>query len=229
GDSYTQTGFDPTLTLPSIGNPLGNPPYPGWTSSGGENWVDYVTTKYNNSVLLTYNDAYGGATIDSTLVAPYTPTVLSVTDQVDQFLSGAGTQPVETPWASANSLFSIWIGINDLGNSYYLGGDRDAYIFRYTFERFVRLGSEALVRLVTTEPSQMTAQGTDATSLLDSVIRGFNAKLLAKAAQLKANSTDVMIYIWNSHALFSTILDNPTAYGFVDNSTIGSSSDAFWA
>ena len=28
GDSYTQTGFDPTGVLPSVGNPLGNPTYP---------------------------------------------------------------------------------------------------------------------------------------------------------------------------------------------------------
>lgn len=28
GDSYTQTQFEPNGTLPSIGNPLGNPPYP---------------------------------------------------------------------------------------------------------------------------------------------------------------------------------------------------------
>ncbi|KAG6893700.1 hypothetical protein C0995_016339, partial [Termitomyces sp. Mi166 len=81
GDSYTQTGFDPTLTLPTIGNPLGNPTYPGYTATGGENWVDYVTTEFNNSLLFTYNYAYGGATIDATLVAPYTPTVLSLTDQ----------------------------------------------------------------------------------------------------------------------------------------------------
>ncbi|KAH0588418.1 hypothetical protein H2248_004267 [Termitomyces sp. 'cryptogamus'] len=128
GDSYTQTGFDPALTLPAIGNPLGNPTYPGYTATGGENWVDYVTTKFNNSLLFTYNYAYGGATIDATLVAPYTPTVLSLTDQVNQFLSGAGTQPVATPWTSTNSLFSIWIGINDIGNSYYLGGDRDACV-----------------------------------------------------------------------------------------------------
>ncbi|KAG6895923.1 hypothetical protein C0992_011556, partial [Termitomyces sp. T32_za158] len=127
GDSYTQTGFDPTLTLPAVGNPLGNPIYPGYTSSGGQNWVDYVTTEFNNSLVFTYNYAYGGATIDATLVAPFAPTVLSLTDQVNQFLSGAGTKPAATPWTSANSLFSIWIGINDIGNSYYLGGDRDAY------------------------------------------------------------------------------------------------------
>lgn len=105
---------------------LGNPPYPGFTATGGENWVDYVTTQYNKSLVLTYNYAYGGATIDASLVAPFEPTVLSLTDQVNQFLSGAGTKPASAPWTSSDSLFSVFIGINDIGNSYYLSGDRDA-------------------------------------------------------------------------------------------------------
>jgi hypothetical protein len=33
GDSYTQTGFNVSLTQPSLSNPMGNPPFPGWTSS----------------------------------------------------------------------------------------------------------------------------------------------------------------------------------------------------
>lgn len=78
-------------------------------------------------MLFTYNYAYGGATIDATLVPPYTPTVLSVTDQVNQFLTSVANKPASTPWTSTNALFSIWIGINDLGNSYYLSGDRAAY------------------------------------------------------------------------------------------------------
>ncbi|KAJ4492399.1 hypothetical protein C8R41DRAFT_724351, partial [Lentinula lateritia] len=83
GDSYTQTGFVTNDTLPAPGNPLGNPVYPGY------NWLDFGTTTYNNSLVLTYNYAYGGATIDSSLVAPFEPTVLSVTDQVNQFLDTA--------------------------------------------------------------------------------------------------------------------------------------------
>ena len=77
--------------------------------------------------MLTYNYAYGGATIDANLVTPYTPTVLSLTDQVNQFLNGAGKKPSTSPWTSTNALFSIWIGINDIGNSYYQSGDRGAF------------------------------------------------------------------------------------------------------
>lgn len=41
-----------------------------------------ITTKYNASTILTYNLAYGGATIDANLVKPYVDTVQSLTDQV---------------------------------------------------------------------------------------------------------------------------------------------------
>ena len=100
----------------------------GYTAVGGTNWIDEITVKYNKSLVLTYNYAYGGATIDASLVAPYESTVLSMTDQVNDFLGSAATKPASTPWTTANSMFSFWIGINDIGNSYYLGGDRDAYV-----------------------------------------------------------------------------------------------------
>lgn len=97
--------------------------FQGYTAVGGTNWVDVVTTVYNKSLVLTYNYAYGGATINASLVAPYESTVLSLTDQVNEFLATAATKPASTPWTSADSLFSIWIGINDIGNSYGNSGE----------------------------------------------------------------------------------------------------------
>ena len=90
------------------------------------NWVDLDTTVYNNSLVLTYNYAYGGATINASLVQPYEPTVLSLIDQVNQFMNQAASKPSFAPWTSVNALFSVFIGINDIGNSYYQSGDRDA-------------------------------------------------------------------------------------------------------
>ena len=84
-----------------------------------------MTTVYNKSLVLTYNLAYGGATIDANLVTPYLPTVKSLTDQVNQFLASYVDWPASQPWASENALFSVWIGINDIGNSWNLGGDRE--------------------------------------------------------------------------------------------------------
>lgn len=80
--------------------------------------MGYLTYKYNASLLQTYNLAVGGATVDSDLVAPYADTVISLKQQVeDNFVpTYTGTDKV---WESDNTLFSVWIGINDVGNSYW--------------------------------------------------------------------------------------------------------------
>ena len=126
GDSYTQTWFDYKGPLPNAVNPIGNPEYPGWTATGGPNWVGFVTTQFNKSLIYTYNYAYGGAVINETLVTPWQPNLIHLTDQVAHFLESAGKKPEETKWTSKNALFSVYIGINDLGNSWWLSGDRDA-------------------------------------------------------------------------------------------------------
>lgn len=125
GDSYSQTGFDITGTKPSADNPLGNPTLPGWTASGGLNWVGFLVSQLNTSLTLSYNFAYGGATTDATLVAPYTTTVLSFVDQVTEFTNNIASKPSYAPWTAANTLIGVWIGVNDVGNSYWLSNETD--------------------------------------------------------------------------------------------------------
>ncbi|KAJ6538082.1 hypothetical protein B0H19DRAFT_1270449 [Mycena capillaripes] len=134
GDSYTSTSFNTTSVLPNIHNPLGNPPFPGFTGAGGENYVGFDTVTFNKTLLFSYVYAFGGATINATLVAPFEPTVLSLGDQVNEFLAGVASKPATTPWTSANALFSVWIdfdskraGVNDMAGSYFEAGDRGAF------------------------------------------------------------------------------------------------------
>uniref|UniRef100_A0A0W0FWY4 CBM1 domain-containing protein n=1 Tax=Moniliophthora roreri TaxID=221103 RepID=A0A0W0FWY4_MONRR len=259
GDSYTQTGFEINGTAPAPGNPLGNPDYPGWTATGGENWVDYGTTVYNKSLVLTYNFAYGGATIDANLVPPYEPTVRSLTDQVNIFLGSAvAEQPESAPWTSENALFSIWIGINDIGNSWYLGGDRDACRIRpraaarefldfTTLVRGVTMNSDGLsaamissddvgarnflwvnVPPVQRTPAVLSSSDTNSQELEKSVIEGFNSKLETKIEAFKANNSDISTYLYDSYVGFTKILDDPTSYGFRDATTYGEGEDIFW-
>ncbi|KAK0212110.1 hypothetical protein DFS33DRAFT_1389124 [Desarmillaria ectypa] len=245
GDSYTQTGFNTTGTLPAVGNALGNPPYPGLTATGGQNWVDYVTTVENTSLVLTYNLAYGGATISADLVIPYEPTILSLTDQINQFMDSYASKPSTTPWTSANTLFSVWIGINDIGGSFSLAGDRDAYaisglwcrsLIRYTM-LISRLSKNSDVGarnflFVNVPPIDrsplMLTQPESSRALEKSVIEGFNRKLTARAASLEANHSDVTTWIWDSNAAFTPILDDPTSFGFKDATNYGDGADIFW-
>lgn len=73
----------------------------------------------NTSLTLTFNFAYGGATTSAALVTPYEPTVLSFVDQVGEFNASIAKHPAGAPWTSENSLFGVWIGVNDVGNSWY--------------------------------------------------------------------------------------------------------------
>ncbi|KAK7472013.1 hypothetical protein VKT23_000120 [Stygiomarasmius scandens] len=234
GDSYTQTGFDPSSTPPQVGNPLGNPPFPGFTATGGPNWIDFDTTTNNNSLVLTWNYAYGGATIDASLVQPFDPSVLSLTDQVNQFLNGAAKKPASAPWTSKNALFSIWIGINDIGNSWYLSGDRGAFSDTLLNAEFALYDVGArnflFINVPPTDRSPLMTAGNSASSLatLKSIIDGFNSRLETKAEQFESNNTGVQTFLWDSNAAFGEILDNPTAFGFRDATTYGSGDGIFW-
>lgn len=237
GDSYTQTGFVPNGTLPAIGNPLGNPPYPGLTATPGANWVDFVTTTYNNSLLFTYNYAYGGATIDATLVQPYTPTVLSLTDQVNEFLNTVASKPATTSWKSSDTLFSVWIGINDIGHSYYLSGDRNAFsdillnAYFALVQKLYNTGARNFLFInvppVNRSPL-MLAQPASAQATEKAVISDYNSKLAVRVAAFKQNNRDVTTWLWDSNAAFTQVLNNPMKYGFKDATTYGTGPGIFW-
>lgn len=118
GDSYTSTGFDVHGAQPNPSNRLGNPAYPGATSSNGPNYVDFLSTTYNQSYIQTYNFGYGGATIDPALVAsPYGLIVQSFEQQVTDSFLPFYTHG-EVPWSADNTLFVVFFGINDVILSY---------------------------------------------------------------------------------------------------------------
>ena len=93
-----------------------------------------LASQLNASTLLTYNFAYGGATTDSNLVKPYDPSVKSLVDQVAQFSGSIASHPSYAPWTASNTLVGVWIGVNDVGNTYWLSNVTDvtnAVISRY--------------------------------------------------------------------------------------------------
>ncbi|KAF7333736.1 CBM1 domain-containing protein [Mycena venus] len=255
GDSYTSTTFNASSVLPNIHNPFGNPPFPGFTGGGGENYVGYDTETFNKSVIFTYNYAFGGATINASLVAPFEPTVLSLIDQVNEFLTGGvAGKPATTPWTSGNALFSVWIGVNDMAGSYFEPGDRGAFADTLLDEYFALM--QKLVRdfvsfsnTFSSCPHSSTAvgarnflflnvprvdltpliiqEGASAQALLKSVIADFNTRLASRVASFKASNAGVTTWLWDSNSVFTTILSAPTQFGFVDAVSFGGTGD-FW-
>ncbi|KAF8595187.1 hypothetical protein BDV93DRAFT_576187 [Ceratobasidium sp. AG-I] len=234
GDSYTQTGFDINGAKPSAENPIGNPQYPGYTACGMvPNWVDFITTKHNRTKLLTYNFAYGGATIDAKLVKPYTDTVQSLTDQVNTFLDNTAV----APWVPSDTLFSIWIGINDIGNSFWLEGDRDAFsdtlldAYFALVEKLYNAGGRNFLFVnvphVNRSPLMM-AQPESSRIAEEAVIDGFNAKLADRVDLFDASHTGIKSWVLYPNNWIDGLLDNPTLYGFKDNTSYGDAADLMW-
>jgi hypothetical protein len=42
-------------------------------------------------------------------------------DQVNQFSNLLGKKPAKVPWTAKNTVVGVWMGVNDVGNSFYLG------------------------------------------------------------------------------------------------------------
>ncbi|KAL1895425.1 hypothetical protein Sste5346_005231 [Sporothrix stenoceras] len=236
------TGFNYTGVPPSIDNSLGNPAYPGWTSSNGPNWVDYLTVDYNASRLLTYNLAFGGATVDSDIIKPYQDSVLSLKDQVhSEFLPGytshgnSDTDNSEThpsapnapAWKGSDSVFAIWIGINDVGNSYSKGPEgvngtkatnaRIFDVYSGMVDLLYNAGARNFVFLTVppVDRSPSTVVYGDAAAALEKAdIAAFNSLLKdGLAADLKAQHADnANVWAIDTGVLFNTAIDNPTAY-----------------
>ncbi|KAJ4993782.1 cellulose-binding gdsl lipase [Stagonosporopsis vannaccii] len=222
GDSYTQTGFDIKGTQPNAANPFGNPPYPGWTSSNGPNWAGFLATTYNASFVKAYNLAYGGATVDSSLVTPYAPTVLSLANQVEQqFVPRYGSHPADAPWTSSDSLFAFFIGINDVGNSWWLNNSTlyDAIFARYSglVEQVYATGARNFLFL-SVPPVQLAPltlgqnDGGYAVENEGRVIADWNKRVVALTKAVKKKHSNANLFVHDTYKVFDDVIKNPKSF-----------------
>ncbi|KAJ7706862.1 GDSL lipase/esterase [Mycena rosella] len=220
GDSYTTTGFNISAGVNSTD--------PGFTSSNGPNWVEALRDTYNVAGTRVFNLASGGATIDSALVTPFLPTVLSVVDQVAQFKEVLAPKPAGAQWNSSNSLFAIWIGINDCGDSFsWTNTTQPAFnkilMARLStqIEELYSFGARSFLFL-TVPPVNRAAlfleQGHATTSLLASDIENYNAQLAETAKEFQTSHKGFEATIFDTQPIFNTLLDNAKTFGF-SNST----------
>lgn len=228
GDSYSQTGFNISLAKPSLSNPLGNPSLPGWTASGGLNWVGFLTAHYNATPLLTYNFAYGGATTNASLVTPWRPDVLSYMDQVDLFEGSIGKHPRPSyaKWKGQDTLIGVWMGVNDVGNAWWkaeeeyaklVGEIMDSYfeglerVYRAGGRKFVVLGVPPIHKTPSVLKNTAEQQQVEAVA-----IARYNEVIVTRLTAFKAAHADVTAVFVDTAAPFNKALENPTAYGAPD-------------
>ncbi|PSR77349.1 hypothetical protein PHLCEN_2v7950 [Hermanssonia centrifuga] len=104
GDSYCAVGYNASSPHPTLDEPLGVP-FPGttWAEEGQPNWVGHIVNSIKTTAsVLVYDFAKGGDTIDG------------VERQIEQqYFSELEKKPSWAPWNASDTLFCIWIGIND--------------------------------------------------------------------------------------------------------------------
>ncbi|KAM5538131.1 hypothetical protein V8D89_008328 [Ganoderma adspersum] len=221
GDSYTTDGFNISAGVDS--------PVPGFTSSNGPNWVQFLGGTYNVTNTKVFNLASGGATIDAALVAPFEPTVLSIVDQVQQFHDILAPKPPGAEWDSSNSLFAFWIGINDVGNSFAWTNVTSQAAFHSVLMK--RLFSQAEILyadgarsflFLTVPPTDraplILEQGPQAVSAITAALADYNAQLASSVRAFARAHADLdQVVVFDTRPIFNTLLDNARALGFANS------------
>lgn len=231
GDSYTTTGFQPDMAQPSPEFPLGNPAYPGATSSNGPNYIDFLTTTYNQTLVETYNLAYGGATVDSDIVPCYLPTVPDYRQQVNtEFMPYyVDENAANSDWTPQNSLFITFFGINDVTNSYSaqnttINGDI-LTVYSGLVGQLYNAGARNFLFMnvppVNLSPGTVM-NGASAQALESADITNFNNQI-AQVASTYSTYPDATVFLYDTNAMFSHVLKNPTSFqqtaGYVNTTT----------
>ncbi|KAJ7717918.1 hypothetical protein DFH07DRAFT_761806, partial [Mycena maculata] len=200
----------------------------------GENYVGFDASTFNSSVVFTYNYAFGGATINGSLVAPYEPTVLSFIDQVKEFLTGGLLRARISPGTVAPqfSHFPLRASLTLLRFADTLLDEYFALMQNLVLSQLDRSAVGARNFLFFNVPRVdltplIVAEGATAQAQLESVIDDFNTRLASPVGvgPVQENSTGVMTWLWDFNSVFTMILSAPTKFGFVDAVGYGNTGD----
>ncbi|KAF4615422.1 hypothetical protein D9613_002573 [Agrocybe pediades] len=200
---------------------------PSQTSSNGPNWVQALGSTYNVAGTKVFNLASGGATIDAALVPPFEPTVLSIVDQVNQFKEFLAPKPSGAQWSGNNSLFAIWIGINDVGNSFPWTNITQPQFYTVLMNRLTTQLDELYANgarsflFLTVPPTDRAPlflqQGPAVVAKLRPLLTNFNAQLRATALKFQMKHRDIQqAIVFDTQPVFNTLLDNGNTFGFVN-------------
>lgn len=222
--------FNENNTQPSSGNPMGNPAK-SETFTGGMNYVDFLTQKYNSSLVYNYNFARGGATTSRSVVGTG-PDSTTFEEQVhNHFLpkySGA-----DKKWDSNNTFFSMHFGINDitipLDNDFRLAVSRFTQIpnllnhyFSY-LEDLYAVGARRFM-VINVPPQDRTpmvlAKNETVRAAFAEYIIEYNAQLLNRTQAFTQKHSDAYAAYFDVNAFATSVLDEPKTWGFPDATCI---------
>ncbi|KAJ3513329.1 hypothetical protein NLJ89_g3009 [Agrocybe chaxingu] len=176
------------------------------TTSGGPNWVGYLTSTYNSSQIWTFDYAISGNTVSG------------VQAQIQDYQPAAGSKPSYAPWTGSNSLHATWIGINDIKYP----AQAISQLFQLQ-ENLYTNGARNFL-LVNVPPFHRAPFSNNNQNTLNQ-INTWNTALTTAANSFQGRHADVSVFVYDSFSLYTKLLNNPSQYGFTDITTSGGS---FW-
>jgi hypothetical protein len=198
-------------------------------------------TNYNATIINSYNFADGGATVNASLVRPFKPTVKSFIDQVKLFSNSIANKPSYANWTDETAVFMVWLGVNDVGNSYSSGNETtllklimDSYFSQLEIlyvagaRIFALLNVPRECILLTSQyvvsdslsaidkSPMMLAQSKEARTLEAEVIKQFNDLLSSRLKDFVASHGGSKGWVVDTQEPFNKALNDPTKYGSKD-------------
>lgn len=146
----------------------------------------------------------------------------SLKDQVQsEFIPGYTGSSAKAQWTGSNSVFAVWIGINDIGNSYYNGVNAtdalNAKIFAVIStltDQIYAAGGRNYV-FINVPPLDRTPlivpQGASAVALSKADVAAWNQKVVDFAKTLKTKG-DTNVWVYDSNKSFGDVIDNPSSH-----------------
>ncbi|KAF7716839.1 Acetylesterase [Penicillium ucsense] len=231
GDSYSMTSFNVNGTQPSPSNPMGNPQLGTGATGGGINWIGYLTTVDNCSLVLSYNLAIGGATIDNAILNSGYP---DMTGQVKTFQDVYSAKPTEAPWRASDTVFGFWIGVNDVGWAYQ-SYEADELVpklmaqYRSLIEEVYSDGGRKFL-FINVPPTGRSPlildQGESASQKHAAWTEAYNRGLEEMRKEFHKAHKDAESVLYDSWRFMTRILDHPQRFGFTNATCIDSDGES---
>lgn len=192
--------------------------------AGGLTWVGHLATEHNTSLTLAYDFAVAGATVDNSIVAAFSSSIPSVVEQVATWTKNVAPQPSYAPWTADDALFAVWIGVNDVGNSFTKAAAAETALVNKDLDQyFAQLAAlyKAGARhfaLLNIPPTQNTPfmKSQSGVAGLVTAITNWNGQLATRAAAFVAANAGANVTLVDTQAPWQKAIANPTAYGATD-------------
>ncbi|KAF7298983.1 Carbohydrate esterase family 16 protein [Mycena indigotica] len=228
------------------------------TSSEGSNWIEYLTGCFEGSPFgctkHLWNFAFAGADITAALFALFNTLSVheklkfsrlplhhnfttSLVEQVNQWTKFASRA---IPHPRHKTLTVWWIGINDTGDTFknasitnfpaFWETEMVAYFDAVQLAQTNGLDTHLFINVPAEERNPSFVGSSNAAKFKQNIDQ-FNTVLAEHVQRFKNTNPDAVVMTFDSNALFNSILDSPTEFGFTNTTGFYTCADPtgfFW-